>query len=574
MVIGRNMGQINVTAFFGISPPAQATAANGLGPFNVTVDDEAININFVPDFTANGNTLTYAIAGLPAGGVDDGDGSASGTPTVESSGNVVCTATDEYGRQTTSTAALTTAYRTQATLALQNQSFTDDTGDQTYDIASDVTANGNTLTYSLVSPPSGVTLLGSVITFDTDALASQTGTLITVRATDEYARQVDDTFTLDIIVSATLSVDNISETPVIEFDGLADSTAVTFTIASGYGAGTYTTDTSSTPLTIGALKAAPMNIVLPQITGTEAEGETLTREAGYWLYAGVGSVALTGDWVNDTDGSLADSNFTYLLGALDIGDTISVDETASATLGATFTDVTVSSASTGVIAGSAFDPATLFTGGRGGLWYEMDDTSTIWTDTGRTTNVSTSGDSVAYIDDKSGNGNDFQVIASSVATWEDVGGEQYLDNVSGGFESVQDYGAETVSIFRAWRSSDPTIGLLITDDTGVFISCNDGQGAGAAGGVGTPEYATNGGAVITPTPSRDGLHTAWITGSAVVSEAQNVDFPAAVKPRILDYPIDATSDGAAEIFAEIWVEEPVTAQERADIVAYLQDKYS
>ena len=176
-----------------------STAANAIAAQDWTIDDETINLDVTGDFTTNGNTLTYVISGLPAGAVDDGDGTISGIATTPAgSGSIVVTATDLAGRETTSTFTFTTTLRTQATLALQNQLFSDDTGDQTYNVASDVTANGNTLTYSLISPPAGVTILGSVITFDTDALSIQSGTSITVRATDEYARQADDTFTLDI----------------------------------------------------------------------------------------------------------------------------------------------------------------------------------------------------------------------------------------------------------------------------------------------------------------------------------------------------------------------------------------
>lgn len=53
--------------------------------------------------------------------------------------------------------------------------------------------------------------------------------------------------------------------------------------------------------------------------------------------------------------------------------------------------------------GAAFDPASLFASGEQGVWYEPS-TSTCFTDTGGTT-PATYGDAVAYLQDKSGNGN-------------------------------------------------------------------------------------------------------------------------------------------------------------------------
>jgi hypothetical protein len=92
--------------------------------------------------------------------------------------------------------------------ALTNQSFTDDTGNQTY-VFPAATGTGLTWTYTLVSPPSGVTINSGTrtITFDTNALAVQSGTVITVRATDQYGRIINQTFTLTIIVNSAVNPD-------------------------------------------------------------------------------------------------------------------------------------------------------------------------------------------------------------------------------------------------------------------------------------------------------------------------------------------------------------------------------
>lgn len=52
----------------------------------------------------------------------------------------------------------------------------------------------------------------------------------------------------------------------------------------------------------------------------------------------------------------------------------------------------------------AFSPADLFSSGEDGAWYDPSDLSTLWKDTAGTTPVTSDGDAVARIDDKSGNG--------------------------------------------------------------------------------------------------------------------------------------------------------------------------
>jgi hypothetical protein len=84
--------------------------------------------------------------------------------------------------------------------ALTNQSFEQNSAVQTYTFAA-ATGTGLTWTYTLVSPPAFVTIDSATrtISFDTNSLALQAGTVITVRATDQYGRSpADQTFTLEI----------------------------------------------------------------------------------------------------------------------------------------------------------------------------------------------------------------------------------------------------------------------------------------------------------------------------------------------------------------------------------------
>lgn len=94
--------------------------------------------------------------------------------------------------------------------SLTNQSFTDDTGNQTYDTSGGFTGNG--LSYSLVSPPTGVTIssITGIVTHDTDALAIQTGTTITVRATNNGG-SVDQTYDLAITAAASGGLQSLAD---------------------------------------------------------------------------------------------------------------------------------------------------------------------------------------------------------------------------------------------------------------------------------------------------------------------------------------------------------------------------
>jgi hypothetical protein len=150
-----------------------------------------------------GTELTATVNGLQGGEVvtyqwtDDGadiSGATSstytvaiGTGSVADASQIRCVATVD-GTPYTS-AARRVVYAAGSFGALSNQSFEEDNGDETY-VFDAATGTGLTWTYSLVSPPSGVTINSGTrtITFDTDALAVQSGTAIGVAAVDQYGR--------------------------------------------------------------------------------------------------------------------------------------------------------------------------------------------------------------------------------------------------------------------------------------------------------------------------------------------------------------------------------------------------
>lgn len=77
---------------------------------------------------------------------------------------------------------------------------------------------------------------------------------------------------------------------------------------------------------------------------------------------------------------------------------------------------------------SGFSPSSLFAGSEYGAWYDPSDLSTLWQDTAGTNPVTASGQLVARIDDKSGNGLNLTQSTSGLRPlYISSGGVQYLD---------------------------------------------------------------------------------------------------------------------------------------------------
>lgn len=124
--------------------------------------------------------------------------------------NIYETATNGEGSVNVASSNASASLRAQATMALADQTFSENTGEQTYDVAPDTAANGNTLSWSLVSPPAGVTIAGSLVTVDTDTAPLGTQ-VINVRAIDEYSRQTNQSFYLqffDIVTAPAAFADS------------------------------------------------------------------------------------------------------------------------------------------------------------------------------------------------------------------------------------------------------------------------------------------------------------------------------------------------------------------------------
>lgn len=134
----------------------------------------------------------------------------------------------------------------------------------------------------------------------------------------------------------------------------------------------------------------------------------------------------------------------------------------------------ITRASTAVFAGGsepAFDPATLFTGGEKGVWYDPSDFSTMWQDTAGTSPVTAVGQSVARIDDKSGNGKHAtQANPASRPLLQESGGKYYLD-----FDGADDSLATAAIDFSASDEMTICVGVRkeIDSSTRMIVALRD-----------------------------------------------------------------------------------------------------
>jgi hypothetical protein len=109
-----------------------------------------------------------------------------------------------------------------------------------------------------------------------------------------------------------------------------------------------------------------------------------------------------------------------------------------------------------------FDPSDLFALGEIGIWYDPSDLSTLWQDTAGTVPITTDGQAVARIDDKSGNGvNATQSTTSKRPLYKTDGSKHWLqfdgsnDNLVTG--NVNFSGIDEISIFSGMTYTGASI---------------------------------------------------------------------------------------------------------------------
>ncbi len=141
----------------------------------------------------------------------------------------------------------------------------------------------------------------------------------------------------------------------------------------------------------------------------------------------------------------------------------------------TFTNYNTSMRGAGATAAS-FTPAALFADSEIGGWWDASDFATMWQDTAGTVPVTATGQSVARINDKSGNGyNLLQATAGSrPILQQDGGGRFYLDFATDRFLSVASFDLSTctgVSVFAGIRkTSDAAAGIVVEHSTSSSIT--------------------------------------------------------------------------------------------------------
>jgi hypothetical protein len=163
----------------------------------------------------------------------------------------------------------------------------------------------------------------------------------------------------------------------------------------------------------------------------------------------------------------------------------------------------------------AFNPASLFTGGFQGGFYDPSDLSTLWQDSARTTPVTADGDPVGCIDDKSGNGNhlkqatsgkrplyktsgglhwllfdgvDDAIQMTAAATWSNMFVSIGYDHVSGTEQWTTNTGTANASSFRKFSGN-----LSLTAGNGASASVASSNTGGAFIEGGEVVAATNSG---------------------------------------------------------------------------------
>lgn len=103
---------------------------------------------------------------------------------------------------------------------------------------------------------------------------------------------------------------------------------------------------------------------------------------------------------------------------------------------------------------ASFSPKLLFVGGVAGVWYDFTDISTLWQDTARTTPVTASGQTVAGVTDKSGNGNHLaQATVAARPVYTESGGLRFLlfDGVNDGIACT--FGAALTQPTTIWTAA-------------------------------------------------------------------------------------------------------------------------
>ena len=189
----------------------------------------------------------------------------------------------------------------------------------------------------------------------------------------------------------------------------------------------------------------------------------------------------------------------------------------------------IGSALAGGGAEPAFDPATLFTGGKKGIWIKPRDWSTLFQSSSGTTAVTAATDPVGYATDLSGNGKHFtQSTATSRPLAITVVGRNAIDldgtddKLVSGSVSVSTW--VSMDFFMAvYVDSASTLMFANNGGSNYFGVAQNGSALAASAASGSPIYKVNGAAVLGGTAAtRDQVYDAMSFGQWVIFEANGL----------------------------------------------------
>jgi hypothetical protein len=247
----------------------------------------------------------------------------------------------------------------------------------------------------------------------------------------------------------------------------------------------------------------------------------------------------------------------------------------------------VNSYAFGVAGATPIDPATLFAASEKGAWYDPSDLSTLWQDTAGTTAVTTDGQSVARIDDKSGNGNHLvQATSGNRPLYKTDGTLRWLL-----FDGSNDRLA--VSTFGSTVNQPLTVSAgWIQDVSGEGALCDGGQSSqrvhivsGTSFTNTTCVYAglTPGGALATTgftRPLTTAVDTAFFSGASSTYRRNGVDGTVSGNPgtNSMNGAVLGTWQGQSsgflngKIYGFLVVGRALTTPERTGLEAYMAGK--
>ncbi|MHB8090494.1 MAG: putative Ig domain-containing protein [Syntrophales bacterium] len=225
-----------------------ARLRNNHSPVLSPVGNQSVNEDILLTFKisstdSDGDTPTYSAPNLPSGAlIDARSGIFTWLPTFSQSGTYQVTflADDSFGGTDSETITITVnnVNRSPVLNAIGNKSVDENSPLSFFISAAD--ADGDTITYSVPTLPSGATFNASTRTFSWTPTYSQSGTYqITFTVSDNYGSSASETVT--ITVNNKVPVFNVSKITTLT---TGDTLSSTFT-GSDTAGGTYTGSTQS-----------------------------------------------------------------------------------------------------------------------------------------------------------------------------------------------------------------------------------------------------------------------------------------------------------------------------------------